>query len=528
MPNQQLSDVNERAPAFLKRTSGPSAYTRGLLVVLVCTLVAHVGRDHLAESNLVMIYLLGVVLVASRFGRGPSIVASILSVAAFDFFFVMPHLTFAVADTQYLVTFGVMLTVALVISTLTNRLHHQVEVAHNRERRTAALYAMSRDLASTRGLEALVQTALHHIGALSGNPVAVWLPDEARQLHLFEEGHSENMVMPEAQAAARWVFEWGRMAGTGMEMWAESEILYVPLIASRGTVGVLALHPASSRQVLAPEPLSLLEALAAQTALAVERARLSAESEHTRVQMETEQLRNTLLSSVSHDLRTPLAAITGAASALLQDGTSLSEVTRSELAQSIHDEAYRLNRLLSNLLDMTRLESGAVQVHKEWYPLEELVGAVLARLDAQLQHHPVTIRVDQNLPLVPLDEVLVEQVLINILENAIKYTPSGSPIAICALPVTGAVQVEITDAGPGLPPGDEQRIFDKFYRGRQTNLRHGAGLGLTIARAIVEAHGGRIWAETLPGGGTVFRFTLPTGEGMPTIAEEPNELPGES
>jgi two-component system sensor histidine kinase KdpD len=261
--------------------------------------------------------------------------------------------------------------------------------------------------------------------------------------------------------------------------------------------------------------LHLLEAFAQQIALALERAELAEEAEQARVQMETEQLRSSLLSSVSHDLRTPLAAITGAASTLLED-EMVDKTTQHELIQTIREEADRLNRLVRNLLDMTRVESGAIQVKKNWQPLEEVVGVALSRLEGQLAERPALVHLPPELPLVPLDEVLIEQVLVNLLENAVKYTPPGSPIDLSAWAGDQQVTVEVADRGPGLPAGDEQRVFDKFFRAQSAT--GGAGLGLTICRGIIEAHGGRIWAENRPDGGAVFRFTLPL-EGQPPLLE---------
>lgn len=506
-----------------ERTSNWSEYVKAFVVVIACSFLAWLMFGRFGEANLVMVYLLGVVIAAARLGRGPSIFASILSVAAFDFFFVEPNLTFAVSDADYLVTFAVMLVVALVISTLTYRLRLQAGAARSRERRAAALYSMSRDLASTRGIENLLPIATRHISETFDSRVALFLPNTDRGLEIQAEGPTSFDADTKERGVAQWVYEHGQRAGLGMDTLPGAAAVYMPLAASRGTVGVLGIRPTHPRTLLAPEQLHLLETFAAQTALAVERARLGEETEQTRIQMETEQLRSSLLSSVSHDLRTPLASITGAASTLLDNQAPIDAATRQELTQTVYDEAHRLNRLVSNLLEMTRLESGGVQVRKEWYPLEEVVGAALARLDAQLHNHLVTTDLDPDLPLIPLDDVLIEQVLINILENAVKYTPPRSPIEISAREEAGSVLVEIADKGPGLPPGDEQRIFDKFYRGERADGRQGAGLGLAIAQAIVEAHGGRIWAENLPTGGAAFRWTLPMGERPPQVAAEPTD-----
>jgi two-component system sensor histidine kinase KdpD len=310
------------------------------------------------------------------------------------------------------------------------------------------------------------------------------------------------------------------MAGLGSATLPGARALYLPLAGSRGTVGVLGIRPARPQALAAPEQLHLLETFAAQTALAVERGILGEEAARARLRVEAERLRNSLLSSVSHDLRTPLATITGAASGLLEGADRLTPAARREMLQAIHEEADRLNRLVNNLLDMTRLESGAIQVRKEWHSVEELVGAALARLGGRLEGRPVTTRLPPDLPLVPLDAVLVEQVLINLLDNALKHTPAGTPIDISAAVGEGGAEIEVADRGPGLPPGAEDRVFDKFFRGGRAGTGPGVGLGLTICRGIVEAHGGRITAENRPGGGAVFRVVLP-------LADKPPEVPAD-
>ena len=308
---------------------------------------------------------------------------------------------------------------------------------------------------------------------------------------------------------AIWAFEHGLPAGRDTDTLPAAKVRYLPLKTSRGVVGVLGVQPHDTTKHLTTEQRLLMEAFANQAALAIERAQLAGEAQQARLQIETEQLRNSLLSSVSHDLRTPLAAITGAASSLMDDEHALGPAARHEMAQTIYEEADRLNRLLRNLLDMTRLESGALQIHKELQPLEEVIGAALSRLEEPLADRAVNIRLPADLPFVPIDSVLLEQVFINLLENAIKYTPAHSPIDLSAAQDGAAIVIEVADRGPGLPPGDEQRIFEKFYRARAPQNGSGVGLGLTICRGIVEAHGGRIGAENRSGGGAAFRFTLP-------------------
>jgi two-component system sensor histidine kinase KdpD len=281
-------------------------------------------------------------------------------------------------------------------------------------------------------------------------------------------------------------------------------------------VGVLAVRPDQALLPLTPDQLDLLDALAGQAASGLERASLAGEAERARLAVEAERLRNTLLSSVSHDLRTPLATITGAATTLLQ--SSLDPATERELKEAIYEEGERLNRLVTNLLDMTRLESGSFRLNRDWQSIEELVGTALARLDRSLRDRPVGVSIPDDLPLVAVDAVLIEQVLVNLIDNVIKYTDPGSPIEIAGRAVNGSVVVEVADQGPGLEPGTEERVFEKFYRG--ASGQRGFGLGLPICKAIITAHGGTISAANRRPRGTLFRFILPVGETPPKIVEE--------
>ncbi|HEV8474206.1 MAG TPA: sensor histidine kinase KdpD [Methylomirabilota bacterium] len=486
-----------------------NAYARAVAVVAVGSALAWLIFPFAELANLVMVYLLGIVVVAMRSGRGPSLVASILSVAAFDFLFVPPYFTFAVSDVRYLFTFFVMLLVGLVISDLTVRTRTQAEAAQHRQRQIAALYAMSRELASTRGLDELLSTAVRHVADVFRSQVVALLPGGSGTLTAWSGG--QFAVDSNDLGVGRWVYEHRQPAGLGTSTLPGASALYVPLLSSAGAVGVLGLRPSDPHAMDAPERLHQLETFAAQTALALERAHLAQDTQDAEVRVETERLRNSLLSSVSHDLRTPLATITGAVTTILEEGARLADGTRHELLESVREEADRLNRLVQNLLEMTRLESGALQLKQELHPPEEVIGAALSRLAKRLAQRRVTTRVPPDLPLVPMDDVLIEQVLVNLLDNAVKYTPAGSPIDIIATATDRNLTIEIADRGPGLPAGEEEKVFEKFYRGEPEGAR-GAGLGLAICRGIVRAHGGRIWAQNLPGHGVAFLFTLPIGE----------------
>ncbi|MEP6987014.1 MAG: sensor histidine kinase KdpD, partial [Chloroflexota bacterium] len=487
-------------------------YAQAVLVVAICTLISGVMFPYLSAPNLIMVYLVGTVLVAVRYGRSASVLTSILSVLAFDFFFVSPYFTFAVSDTEYLITFSVMLLVGMVISGLMVRTKGQAQAAREREQRTSSLYEMSREFANSSTTEKIVEVAIKHIEEIFESQVILMLPDETTQLKTYGSPAAMAKLSPQEEGVARWVYDHGQAAGLGTQTLPGSEGIHLPLMTSDGTIGGIGVYPKQSRRIFSPDQLHLLETFANQTALALERSQLSEKSEQAQVQIETERLRNSLLSSVSHDLRTPLAAITGAVSGLLQPSRNL-DGQGHELAQIAFEEAERMNRLVSNLLEMTRLESGAVRVDKEWQPLEEVVGTTLTRLEKLLLGHTIRTNLPDDLPLVPIDGILIEQVLVNLLENAIKYTPVGTTIELNAQRGQDEVIVEVADHGPGLLAGDEKRIFDKFYRVRSTTVG-GVGLGLTICRAIVEAHGGRIWALNRPAGGALFQFTIPL-EGEP-------------
>ena len=496
----------------------PAQYLWSAAVVLASTVLCWAMHGRFDRSNLIMVYLLGVAFVATRYGRGPSAFTALLSVAAFDFFFVPPYLTFAVADTQYLVTFGVMLLVSVLISTLAARVRAQADAARQRERRTQVLYAMSRDLAAARTVEEVARTTSRHVTDVLGGRAAVLVPASGGAL-APASGDAETDTARE-RAVAQWAFDHGQVAGLGTDTLPGASAAWFPLRGSQSTLGVAGVSPDPAHLPLRPDQRDLLEALVRQAASGLERARLAEEAQQARVDVEAERLRSTLLSSVSHDLRTPLATITGAASTLLQDA-SLGNDSRQELQAAIYEEAVRLNRLVTNLLDMTRLESGSLQINRDWHSVEELVGSALARLEPVLRGRTVRARVPGDLPLVPVDGILVEQALVNLLENAAKHTDPPGAVEISARAEKGSMMVEVSDEGPGLPPGTEERVFEKFYRAG--SARRGFGLGLPICRAIATAHGGDVRAERRDPRGTRFRLTLPLGETPPPASEDDGE-----
>jgi two-component system sensor histidine kinase KdpD len=454
-------------------------------------------------SNLVLVYLLAAVWTASRLGRGPAIVASVGGVVAFDFFFVPPALTFSVTDTQYLITLAVMLAVATVTSTLTDRVRAGAELARRRERRTAALLALSRALASTRDAATVAAAAVAQ-AAEAFDAAAVVLGPTADTAHPVAAAGPPFEFGPAERSAAAAAVHHAVTATAGTAV-------FRPLVASGGVVGVLAVRPADD-----PERDALLEAFAAQTAAALERAQLADEARAAWERVEAEFLRNTLLSSVSHDLRTPLAAIAGTAETLLHTGDRLDAAVRRDLTETVLDESRRLERLIGNLLDVTRLESGGLNLRREWQPVGELVGAALHRMRGRLGDRPVSVDVPPGVPMIRVDAVSFEQVLANLLDNAAEYTPAGSPLEVVARSTDREVTIEVGDRGPGVPIGTEEQVFQKFFRSHVGGGR-GTGLGLAICRGIVEAHGGTITVANRDGGGAVFRVTLPVEEEPPSI-----------
>lgn len=480
----------------------------------LCTALAWALFPYLTLTSVVMLYLLTVVAVSSSLGRGPAIFSALASVALFAFFFVPEYFSWKVTNTEYAITLVVMLAVSILISELTARVRYQARVARRQERQTAALYDMSQLLSATDGLPELLKVAVDHVAKIFNGKTTILLPSAGGDLHVvageeLPEDVREGMV-------ATWVYRYGHSAGAGTGTLAEVRGVYVPLSAPQNIVGVLRLEPSLPENLLEPDSLRLLEALASQVGLALEGDSLSRQAREAQVQVEAERMRNILLSSVSHDLKTPLTVIAGSASSLVEGPQGLDAATQQELTQTIYDEAQRLDRLVHNLLEMSRLQSGQVKFNKEWHVLEEVIGSALHQVEPQLQGRPVTIDLPADLPLVKIDALLIERVLINLLDNAIKYTLPGTPLEITGSLNEQEVVVAVADAGPGLPPGQEERIFEKFFQATPGSSR-GVGLGLSICRSIIEAHGGRIWVANRPEGGAVFSFTLPLEEGAPRL-----------
>ena len=504
--------VRTRAQVDLAREVPWSRYGWATAITVACTGIAFLLDPIISETNVAMIYVLGASIAGLRLGRGPGTLAAIAGVAAFDFCFVPPRFTLQVGDAQYLITFVVMLAVTMTIGNLMANVRQQNRVAGARERRTALLYEMSRELAGTRGIENMARVAVTHIAEVFDSAAVVLTPDATGRLQYPAGSPLERSFRGADLSVAQWVVDHGERAGLGTDTLPAAPAIYLPLQGTQRTLGVLGVLPTNRRRILLPEQRRLLETFAGQIALAWERAALSEEAATSRVAAETESLRNTLLASISHDLRTPLAVITGAASTLTRHGAAMDASTRESLARSIEEQAHEMSNLISNVLDLMRLESGRVELKCDTHSVEDLVGTALHRVEPRLRNHPVAIDLPEDLPGVNVDPVLASQVLSNLLENAAKYTPAGTHIRITAVADAPMVRVVVEDEGPGLPPGDPKLLFDKFQRGHEESAVVGAGLGLAICRAIVSAHGGGISAGPGTRGGARFEFTLPAAE----------------
>lgn len=479
-------------------------------------------------ANIVMIFLLTVVLVAVRFGRGPAVASTVIGVAAFDFFFVQPKFSFAVSDVQYLVTFGVMLAVGLIIGQLTAGLRFQARVAAHRESRSRGLYEFARALSATLVTDQIFEITRTHLERTFRAKVILLLPDADDRLQLPSPTGSELAKYGNSAldlGIAQWAFDRATPAGIGTDTLPDSDFFYLPLVAPMRTRGVLALQPEGRRWILIPEQRQQLDTFAALAAIALERVHYIEVAQNALVGMESERLRNSLLAALSHDMRTPLTSLVGLSESLTRSKPPLTTEQHS-IASALHEEALRMSNLVANLLDMARIQSGEVKLNLQWQPLEEVVGSSLRASQSFLSKHYVETLLANDLPLILIDSVLIERVLCNLLENATKYTPAGSRITIAAEVNGSNLAVSVYDNGPGLPVGKEESIFEKFTRGEKESATTGVGLGLAICRAIVQAHGGQIRARKSPEGGASIRFTIPLGA-PPAMPVELEEMPAE-
>lgn len=493
------------------------------MAVLACVAVATIAEPLYKIfdlSNIVMLFLMTVVFVALRYGRGPAVLTSFLGVAIFDFLYVPPRFSFAISDVQYLMTFAVMLAVGLIIGQLTAGLKYQVNVATLRETRVRALYEMSRDLSGALLPEQIAEICGRFVESQFGAKASIILPNLEDKLQEPIAATAKPPMID--QGIAQWAFDHEESAGNSTDTLPGSPVLYLPLKAPMRTRGIFAFEPAEGGHWMTPEQRRLLDTFARLIAIAIERIHYVDIAQSTTVKMETERLRNSLLSAISHDLRTPLSALVG-----LADSMALTKpppsVQQNEIVIAMREAAMRMTSQVNNLLDMAKLRAGRIQLNQQWHPLEEVIGNALTSISSSmLAHHHVKVSLPDDLPLLKLDAELIQRVLCNLLENVSKYTPAGTEVSITAHEADKEITVIVEDNGPGLPEGKEEEIFKKFERGQKESNMPGVGLGLAICRTIVEAHEGSIRGENLPTGGARFTFTLP--KGVPPDIEEAVEI----
>jgi two-component system sensor histidine kinase KdpD len=496
---------NASAPSYIAKVR---PYAMSALLCLAAALMAAPLHSIFELANIVMIFLLAVVLVAVRYGRGPAVLASFLSVAAFDFLYVTPRFSFSVADVQYLATFIIMLTVALVVGQLTAVLKWQVQVATSRETRMSALYEMSRDLSGALMHEQISDVAARVMASEFEAKIVLLIADLEGQLSPVTP-QTDRLPIKLDVGIAQWAFDHAETAGHGTNTLPASPVLYLPLKAPMRLRGVLAIEPRNPLRLAGPEQRRMLDTCASLLALSIERIHYVDVAQDTTVQMESERLRNSLLSAISHDLRTPLSSLIAMAETLTMTPPLSHTETTMEIAHALRDTALRISSQVNNLLDMARLQSGHIHLQKQWLPLEEAIGSALRAMTGAIDAQRVHIHLPNDLPLLHIDPMLFERVLCNLLENAAKYTPHDSPIDISAKVSDGSFYIMVDDHGPGLPQHREEAIFQKFERGHKESATSGVGLGLAICRAIIDAHGGTISGETRPEGGARFTLIFP-------------------
>jgi two-component system sensor histidine kinase KdpD len=498
-------------------------YFSAIAVTALCTLIAFPLSGRVDLINIVMIYTLGAAIAGLLLGRGPSALTAVINILAFDYFFVPPIFSLEVLDPNYLVTFTAMLLVALIIANLMITVRERTESAAAREHYTAALYAITRDLAIARDVEAMVTTAVRHIGEVMQAYALVLMCDEDGRIIAPQIPAGGGARPAVDTSVAQWVAAKRLRAGMGTRQFPAEKATYLPLLGSHATIGVLVVERADATEAMLPEQQRLLEAMTDQLALALERARLAELAHAAHLAAERATMRNTLLASISHDLRTPLSAIAGAGSIVAQNDFALDIHRRVTLGRLIEDKARDMSDLLTNVLELVRLESGTDVLNRDWHSVSDLVGLAIARHESRLAGWEVSTDVPGDLPLLSVDSNLMVQMLSNLLENAIKYTPPGTRIHISAQRYEGVIRLVVEDTGPGLGIDVPERLFEKFTRGRLEGDIGGVGLGLAICRAVSRLHGGEIRATASPMGGARFEIAMPHEE-EPSLIEPPSSV----
>jgi len=515
-PKEPTTKEDERTPSRGK--VGWSLVFPLFLVALVTITGSIYGQD-LGLTNIGMLYLLPVVFASARLGVVPSIIVALISVLSFDLYFIPPIWRLAVYDVTYLITFAVFMVVAFTTGNMADRLRLRMREAIHRETRTRALYDLARGLSAVTDLSLLASRVVSHISETSDAEVVLYLPEENGGLKIVaaSRAFSDLVLVPNEASAAEWTYKHSHRSGLGTDTLPGAKGFYLPVKTEEKIFGVLGVKPI--KQLFTPEQINLLDALAGLAALAIARLELAAQTQNIKTLEESERLRAALFNSISHDMKTPLASILGAVSSLVDDGDLYNADQKATLLMSIRRGALRMNRVISNLLDMARLEGGYMRLHTDWCDIQDIIGVTLRENRDILQDHYVKIDIPEAIRLIKVDYGLIEQVLINLLHNAVKYSPAQSEILVRVVEEQDELVVSVTDQGNGMATADEERIFEKFYRLQSPGNVSGTGLGLSICRGIIEAHGGRIWAKSRAGSGATLYFTLPVDDAAPRSGE---------
>lgn len=496
-------------------------YGWAILSILAVTIVGKVLTPYLELVNIVLIYLLPVLVSAVRWGRGPAFLSSFLGVLTFNFFFVPPVFTFEVSNIQHLFILIIFLVVALVTSTIATRLRDEMRKATEREHRTLALYDLSREIAARTDLDQVLKTFVDKVAEIINGMAIVFIQNQdTNTMDQIASAGDDASFDDREYAVARRVFEQGRPAGRGLGIFeGERSLFFFPVKGEDKTLAVLGIRPGNEMSSFTPEQTQLVETLSNLAAVIIVRLQLAKEAEHAKWLEESERLHRTLLNSISHDFRTPLASIMGAVTSLIEEKDIYSPETRQMFLATIREEARRMNRFVENLLEMVRLESGTLKLNMKWCDIQDIIGVVLREMRDTLLGHPVSVDIPPDTPSVLADFILIEQVLINLLENAAKYSPPDMPISISVKRKEKEVLVTISDTGSTIPGTESEHLFDKFYRQNSSKHVSGTGLGLFICKGIIEAHGGHIWIDPSPDHGNRFSFSLPANNELPDREE---------
>ncbi|MDO0824746.1 sensor histidine kinase [Desulfosporosinus nitroreducens] len=516
----------EEAGTNTQRWASPKIfpYLVSSLMVMVMTLVFNLVSPFLGLVNISLAYILPILISAARWGTLPAIATGLMGTIAFDLFFVPPIFKFTVADLRYLISFAIFMLVGFITGTLSDRLKKQVNYSRQRESSISALYSLSRDIAAVDNLDAVLDCIVSNISKTLEGQVMLLLPNEKAQLVLRKDSGLKSFLDNSELSVATWVYERGQKAGIGTETLGTAKALYLPLSTEQGTQGVLGIYSNERKEHFDPDRIRLLEAFTGLAAMAINRVKLAEQARESLSLVESERLRTALFNSLSHDLRTPLASIIGAVTGLLEDRNVVySPEVRKELLKTILHGAERMNRFISNLLDMARLESGMLRLNKEWCDLQDIIGVAINRLGDALTRRPLDIDIQEGLPLVQADGILIEQVLINLLDNALKYSEAASKIMIAIRQQGKQLEIVVANRGHGIPETDLSKVFDKFYRLSSPLQVSGTGLGLAICKGLIEAHGGEIWAENNKLGGVTITFTLPITDQFLGVVPEMNK-----